>query len=343
MSAEFRPTASLATLKLRSDVLGELRRYFNNLGYWEVDTPILSRDIFVDAHLDPFVTQWEVNPTDLPDRRQTLFLQTSPEFAMKRLLAAGADAIFQVTHAFRNGEVGRLHNPEFTMIEWYKVGDTHHEQMDFTERLVRELSHVLQSANSRQTDDAVLNSVGQEFGRLSYDAAFARATGSRVLDQPVHKLRDLALANNVSLPDGLDENRDCWLNVLLSELVEPTLGVERPEFLFDYPASQAALAKTRAADGVAERFELYLNGIELCNGYHELTDAAELRRRIRRESELRFADARRALPSDNLLLAAMDAGLPECSGVALGFDRLLMLLIGAKSLREVTAFPFDRA
>ena len=343
MSEDFRPTASLSSLRLRSFAVAELRRFFVEYGYWEVDTPVLSRDIVVDAYLDPFITHWEVNPDSSPSSTPALYLQTSPEFAMKRLLAAGADAIFQVAHAFRNGEVGRLHNPEFTMIEWYKVGDTHHDQMDFTERLVRSLSNHVRSNPAMPPTVADKNTFDQDFGRLSYDDAFQRATGVRVLNQPVQTLRSLASANAVAIPEGLHDDRDGWLNVLLSDLVEPTLGIERPEFLFDYPASQAALAKTRDSDGVAERFELYVDGIELCNGYHELTDSDELRRRSCRQSELRSANARRELPLENRLLAAMDVGLPQCSGVALGFDRLLMVLTGAKSLAEVMPFPFDRA
>ncbi len=306
-------------------MLTALRDFFRDAGYWEVETPLLSHDVVIDAHLDPYSIR--VNDTER-------FLQTSPEFAMKRLLASGADAIYQVTRAFRRGEVGRMHNPEFTMVEWYRVGDSHHDQMDFTERLVRAMS--LEASTEQKLHEP-------RFNRLTYDEAFERAIGVRVLQKSVEGLRHLCRQHEVVLPDGLGDDRDAWLNVLLSECVEPTLGVDGPEFLYDYPASQAAPAKTRDADGVAERFELYLNGIELCNGYRELTDADVLRRRNAEQNALREKYGHRPLPTYSRLLDAMDAGLPECSGVALGFDRLLMVLTGSASIADVIAFPFDRA
>lgn len=336
------PTASIPMLRLRANLLARLRNWFHEADYWEVETPILSHDIVIDAHLEPFSL--------LADSGEEVFLQTSPEFSMKRLLAAGADAIYQVARAFRRGEVGQRHNPEFTMVEWYKVGDSHHEQMDFTESLVQAIASGVAGVGAKRNPGEVAScSSGFEldrrtpFSRITYDEAFERAIGCRVLNKSASELAELSRKLELTTPEGLGDDRDEWLNILLAELVEPTLGIERPEFLFDYPASQAALAKTRDEDGVAERFELYINGIEICNGYHELTDANILRRRNIEQSQLRAKHGGRPLPQDSRLLAAMEAGLPDCSGVALGFDRLLMVLTRATSLADVMAFPFDRA
>jgi len=321
---------TLETLQHRASLIAATRSFFLEHGYWECETPILSRDIVVDANLDPLTTQLD---------GETYFLQTSPEASMKRLLVQGAEAIFQINRAFRQGERGPLHNPEFTMLEWYRVGDSHHDQMQFVEQLVR---HVYQS-------DAGLVEVPEHgkarFEKLSYDEAFERHTGQRVLALETAELRALARENNVTAPASLaDDDRDGWLNVLLSELVEPNLGQTTPTFVYDYPASQCALARIRDDNPpVAERFELYDRGIELCNGYHELTDANELQRRTLAENRLRRAASHKALPGAAQLEAAMRVGLPECSGVALGLDRLIMLALGKSRVDEVIAFPSDEA
>ncbi len=343
---DFLPTASLQVLRDRAALLAAMRRFFDNAGYFEVETPLLSADIVVDAWLEPFVADFLPLPQEWSRGGQPRYLQTSPEFAMKRLLAAGATAIYQLCKVFRNGEIGPRHNPEFTMLEWYRVGDDHHAQMHFTESLVQ---HVFMTADKLCTNELtgrVVNSRG--FERLTYDAAFERHAGRKVLDASIEALVDLATGHGLIPPPGLDRNdRDGWLNWLLAELVEPHLGQDRPTFLYNYPASQAALARTTVefpgAPPVAERFELYLNGVELCNGYHELTDAAVLRQRIQEQSALRAAAGLRPLPAGSRLLAAMDAGLPPCSGNALGVDRLVMLALGATCLAEVIAFPFERA
>ncbi|MEX2287179.1 MAG: EF-P lysine aminoacylase EpmA [Planctomycetaceae bacterium] len=321
---DYLPTASLEALQQRAALLAELRQFFDSHGYWEVETPILSREVVVDAHLEPFVAQAD---------GCELFLQTSPEFGMKRLLAAGAGAIYQVTRAFRRGECGRYHNPEFTMVEWYRVGSTLIDQMDFVEKLV---SHLFARGTALRN---------QPFARVTYDEAFERHAKSRVLSLETSTLIELAKNHHVPIPESLSpDDRDGWLNLLLAEIVEPQLGQDVPTFVYDYPASQAALARIRPpAVSVAERFELYISGIELCNGYHELTDADELRRRMKVQAQSRAAQGLKELPADNQLLAAMDAGLPASAGVALGFDRLAMLVLGKESLAEVLAFPFDRA
>ena len=332
MPTDFRPAASLEVLRLRARLLAFTRRYFDESGYWEVDTPILSHERVIDPNIEPFVVPWSAS--------EQLSLQTSPEFAMKRLLASGADAIYQLGKVFRRGELGRLHNPEFTMLEWYRVGDTHHEQMHFVEKFVSEFAREVERQSSAAPRSSPL--APHPFERLTYDQTFERHTGSKVLSRPTGEIVALARRLGVSAPDSLLPNdRDGWLNLLLAERVEPHLGHDRPMFIYDYPASQAALARVRVAGpvSVAERFELYGNGIELCNGYHELTDANTLRARIHHEATA--SGQRLAEPAR--LLAAMEQGLPPCSGVALGFDRLLMLCLGANSIRQVIPFPFEIA
>ena len=325
---DFHSTATLETLRERAELLHELRNFFREREYWEIETPLLSHDIVVDAHLEPF---------RVPSRQgESLFLQTSPEFAMKRLVAGGADAIFQICKAFREGEAGAYHNPEFTIVEWYQVGTTYRQQMTLVEDLVRRIL-----ARGRAARGITAN----PFDRTTYDSAFERVFGSTVLDKSAGDLVRICTEHNVAIPTGLDDSsRDELLNLMLAERLEAQLGRETPEFLFDYPDSQAALARVRSGSpSVAERFELYIDGTELCNGYQELTDATELRSRIQQQNTIRIHDGRQPLPASSRLLDAMDYGLPECSGVALGFDRLAMLALGKNTVAEVIPFPIDRA
>ena len=344
-SESFGPTAPLETLRLRACLLAAVRSNFAAHGYWEVETPILSHETIVDAHLDPFVVH---------DRCSgELFLQTSPELGMKRLIAFGADSIYQITRAMRRDEAGERHNPEFTIVEWYRVGDTYHDQMNFTEQLVKWVAQELLSTElwtHPENRDSTMAAEAPDFfltdfDRLSYDSAFERFAGTRVLNMSPQELSDLAQRHNVEIPESLSRD-DCdgWRNLLLAELIEPNLGFERPVFLYDYPASQAALARVRPEDPpVAERFELYVRGIEICNGYDELTDVSELEARISEQTQMRIAASFQPLPQPSHLIAAMCHGLPQCAGVALGFDRLMMVLLRTRSMADVTAFPLDRA
>jgi len=347
----FRPTADLATLRLRARLLAVVRRFFDSRDYWEVETPQLSQDSVVDAHLDPFVV-----PAGFQGR--DLYLQTSPEFAMKRLLAAGAEAIYQIVHVFRRGERGRLHNPEFTMIEWYRTGATHFDQMRVVEALVREVfSAAAPEAERTVTSDTGETSGtpaagaasgrdwGSQFPRTTYAEAFEKHLGIDVLTIGTSDLAALAREQGISIPPGLEaDDRDGWLNLLLAERIEPLLGQEIPEYLHEYPVSQGALACASVGNPlVADRFELYYRGIELCNGYRELTDPAELRARIDEQLRIRAREGLPPLPRESRLLAAMEAGLPESSGVALGFDRLVMFAAGKSSIDEVIPFPIERA
>jgi lysyl-tRNA synthetase class 2 len=256
-----------------------------------------------------------------------MWLQTSPEFAMKRMLAAGAQAIYQIARVFRLDELGPLHNPEFTLVEWYRAGDGLDEGMQLTSDLC----------------ETMLDRGPAE--RISYREAFQRYVGIDPHRTSGVQLADVSHRLNISAPTSLSiEDRDGWLDLLTVERIQPKLGVQRPTLLYDYPASQAALAQVRHDDPpVAERFELYVDGIELANGYHELLDANELKARNATVNAQRVADGKTALPEKSRLLAAMSEGIPPAVGVALGFDRLVMLAAGAKSIAEVVAFPFDRA
>jgi lysyl-tRNA synthetase class 2 len=265
---------------------------------------------------------------------------------MKRLLAAGAEAIYQISHVFRAGERGRLHNPEFAMVEWYRVGQTHIEQMQLVEDLVRAFCGEVGQSPFCGAGQPRPNAIPENpFARTTYRQAFLQHTGEDLVLLETDRFPAWAGARGMHPPPGLAaDDRDGWLNWLLAELVEPRLGSERPEFLYDYPASQAALAVVRPDDPpVAERFELYWRGIELCNGYHELQDPAELCRRIEIESRRRAGEGLAPLPLPGRFLAAMQAGLPRCAGVALGFDRLLMVATGAPAVRDVMPFDFERA
>lgn len=326
MTTDFLPTASWPNLRLRAALLRRVRSFFDSRGFLEVETPILSADVVVDRHLDPFCTTLCDDPRR-PEVGRRLWLQTSPEFHMKRMLAAGAPAIYQVARVFRNAERGAWHNPEFTMVEWYRPGDDLQAGM----QLLSELSEELLARGPAE--------------RISYARAFVQhvgidphaATGERLAAHAAH----LGIAAPASLSI---EDRDAWLDLLLVERVQPHLGRRAPAILYDYPASQAALARVRDTEPpVAERFELYVDGIELANGYHELLDPRVLRDRNRRSNELRALDGKPPLPEESRLLIAMQSGLPSCSGVALGFDRLAMIAAGARSIDEVLAFPIERA
>jgi lysyl-tRNA synthetase class 2 len=327
MNADFLPTAPWPNLRLRAELLRRAREFFGGRGFLEVETPLLSADVVVDRHLDPLSVVLPRDPRR-PSEGRRLWLQTSPEFAMKRLLAAGATAIFQVAKAFRAGEQGPLHNPEFTMLEWYRAGDDYAAGMQF-------LSEFCQ---------AMLGGPAPE--QVSYSEAFVRFAGFEPHGATSADLEKIARNSRIAAPAGLGRDKDAWLDLLLVERVQPQLGIECPAIVYDFPASQAALAQVRRdASGheVAERFELFVRGIELANGYHELLDAEVLRARAKVANRQRQADGRPALPEESRLLAAMEHGLPPCCGVALGFDRLAMIAAGASRLEEVIVFPISRA
>ena len=321
----FGPTASWERLELRARLLRRLRTFFEERDFLEVETPLLSDDTVIDRYLDPIPVTLFDDPTR-PDVGPRKWLQTSPEYAMKRLLASGAERIFQVTRAFRGGEFGSLHNPEFTIVEWYRVGDGLEQGLQLLAELTQTL---LESSPVR---------------RMSYHDAFQLHAGIDPHTTEIEELKRAAEALGVGQLGGAGLDRDGWLNLLLADKVESHLGHESPVILVDYPASQAALARVRdSVPAVAERFELYVRGVELANGYHELVDPEELRQRNRRVNQARQADGKVALPEESRLLDAMTHGLPPCTGVALGFDRLAMVAAGADCIQDVMAFPIERA
>jgi len=324
----FNPTASLASLRSRSQLLGEIRRFFEDREFIHVETPLLSRDTVVDRYIEPIVVDEScVLEGDVDDGQ--FFLQTSPEFAMKRLLASGATAIYQICKAFRTGESGRRHNPEFTMLEWYRVGDDMDAGMgllsDFTKHMF----------GAKQVD------------QISYSDAFVKYANVDPATASIDEFKSVCKSRSVDASSFENEtDRDMWLNLIMSEIVEPMLGISAPVIVFNFPASQSALAKVcQSTNGheVARRFELYVNGVELANGYHELLDADELERRNQKVNDQRASDGRDGLPSQSEMLQAMRHGLPECSGVAVGVDRLMMVLLEKESIGDVIAFPIDRA
>lgn len=324
--SDFLPTASWENLRLRAQLLRRVREFFDSRGFLEVETPILSADTVIDRHLDPFPVVLDDRDAGGP-RPRHFWLQTSPELGMKRLLAAGATAIYQVARAFRQGEFGPWHNCEFTLVEWYRAGDGLSEGMGL-------LSDLCESLLGRGSAE-----------RVTYGEAFAWHVGTDPHTATTAELAARARALNIPSPGSLSlDDRDGWLDLLFVEGVQPHLGHARPVIVYDYPASQAALARLRAArPPVAERFELYVAGMELANGYHELADPQELRQRHARQNAWRRADGKPSLPEPTRLVAAMEAGLPDATGVALGFDRVVMIAAGASEIRQVIAFPFDRA
>lgn len=331
MHQDFLPTASLERLKQRAELIKRIRSFFDQRGFFEVETPILSHDTCVDRHLHPIA----VDPENVLRHAKTgneepppLWLQTSPEFGMKRLLAAGATAIYQISKVFRGEESGNRHNPEFTMLEWYRVGDNQQSGMDL---LAEFTAQIVGSSKVNQISYAGLF---QQFLAIDPHRASLRDLQAISRSHAIHLDGD---------SDAIDD-RDFWLNLLLSQIIEPSLGFEHPTIIFDWPETQSALAHVRPTDPpVAERFELFINGLEIANGYHELLDANELRIRNRRQNQLRKIDGFKRLPEESRLLDAMKAGIPACAGVALGVDRLAMLLLRASSIEDVIAFPFERA
>ena len=315
----WKPTATAETLRARAALYGAVRAFFAQRGVLEVETPILSRHATVDRHIESFSTA------------NGSWLQTSPEFAMKRLLAAGSGPIYQVARVFRLEEQGRHHNPEFTMLEWYRPGFDHHALMSEIDALL-----------------AACGMDGMPCERLSYAQAFERHAGFDPHALDAASLRARLQSADIAEPIGVTPaeaaDRDFWLDLWMSYRVGPQLGGERPTFVYDFPASQAALSCIRAGNPpLAERFELFWRGLELANGFHELTDAGEQACRFQADQAWRQARDRVVPPYDRELIAALQAGLPDCAGVALGLDRLLMLLQGLDSLAATLTFPADRA
>jgi lysyl-tRNA synthetase class 2 len=317
-ACDWPPRASLEALRLRARLLALIRAFFAERDVLEVETPAVAACGASDVHIASLSTSCRAGPR--------LYLQTSPEFAMKRLLAAGSGPIYQVCRAFRDGESGRLHNTEFTLLEWYRPDLNHHALMDELGALVNQ----------------VLGSTAPA-RRLTYRDAFGEHGGIDPFQASTRELLTAAERCGLNLPAQASPDRDVLLDFLFSHTVQPRFG-DGHVYVYDYPASQAALARVRASQPpVAERFELFLNSIEIANGYHELADAAEQRQRFAADGRARNRLGLEQMPVDERLLAALDHGLPDCAGVAVGLDRLFMIAAGESSIDAVMAFPVARA
>jgi elongation factor P--(R)-beta-lysine ligase len=309
-------------LKRRSQLLKQLRAFFDNRCFTEVQTPVLSQNTVIDRHLDPIEVAMQL-PGSSP---ATWYLQTSPEQSMKRLLHSGIGSIYQIGPVFRAGELGRMHNPEFTMAEWYDVGADFEQGLTLLDELLQAL---LGTGNAT---------------RIPFEEAFRMATGLSLFEIRPKQFGEWAMEQG--LVDSVDwsDDWDDWVNLIFSSCVQPKLGLEAPVLVTHFPRSQAALAKVCEQDNrTAERYEAFYQGVELANGYHELLDADELMERSKRANEQRVSDGKPALPLQNRLLDAMRAGIPHSCGCALGFDRVVMLACNAKSLEEVMAFTAENA
>ncbi len=301
--------ASLSNLRKRANLIQQIRHFFEERQVLEVETPLLSSTTTSDPHIQSM-------------KIQQYYLQTSPEFAMKRLLPSGIGPIFQICKAFRDDEIGRLHNPEFTMLEWYRPGFDHHRLMDEVNDLLSLLLN---------TPRAI---------RKTYQQTFRDALNIDPLTATTDDLKHLSSQHHLDYLDIHD--KDTWLDLLFSHCIQPKLGFSQPYFIYDFPASQAALSKIRQDNPpVAERFEIIINGMEIGNGYHELTNPLEQEQRFIEDNMKRIALGHPTVPVDQRLIAALDNGFPESAGVAIGVDRIVLLACKATSLSEIMCFTLS--
>lgn len=308
------PTASLKLLQFRSQCLQKIREFFHQKNILEVDTPLMSFASVTTPAIASITTNYSID-----DRNYNLYLQTSPEFYMKRLLAAGSGPIFQICKAFRQGESGRVHNPEFTMLEWYRPGFNHHDLMDE----MTEFFHLLLPIETVK--------------RISYEELFKSELEINPHAASAKELALLAKKHDLTVFGNDEEDKDTWLDLLLSHCIEPNL--QGLTFVYDFPVSKSALAKIRHDNyPVAERFEAYIDRVELANGFHELADGKEQHTRFEKELSERKQLGLPPIPIDYALLDALHAGFPDCAGVAVGIDRLIMIAAQQPSIANVMSF-----
>ncbi|MGX5731117.1 EF-P lysine aminoacylase EpmA [Pseudoxanthomonas beigongshangi] len=320
----WQPSASFEAIRLRARLNATVRAFFAARGVLEVETPVMSQAGNTDPNIASFSLEFGGHVDAGPRQR---WLRTSPEFPLKRLLAAGLGDCYELGRVFRDGEAGGRHNPEFTMLEWYRVGWDH-------QRLIDECADLLRDC---------LALVGREAGlrRVAYRDLYREVLGVDPMRDDIEVLRN-ALGDVRVDPEGLE--RDDWLDLLMTHRLQPAFAGDQLLALYDYPASQCALARVREGKvPVAERFEIYLGPLELANGYHELADGREQSRRFQRDVEVRKARGEPVPAIDAHLLAALEAGFPDCAGVALGMDRLLMAMLGTPRIADVLGFDFARA
>ena len=325
--SSWRPRASMEEIKRRAEILHCIRTYFHQQQVMEVETPMLSTAATVDPYIDSFHTDFALN-SNHPER---FYLHTSPEFPMKRLLSAGSGDIYCLGKVFRNEEMGERHNPEFTLLEWYRLNLDHHSLMDDVSRLLSSVCNY------------------KEYDRCSYQALFDHYIGINPHQITLSEL--IALVGkkiNISI-NALTRN-DC-LDLLFTHIIEPDLKGSSTEklqgiFVYDYPAGMSGLSQLTvdsAGQSVAARFELFISGMEIANGYHELTDGVEQKNRFKKDQQIRESMKLPLYPFDQHMVDALEAGLPNCAGVALGIDRLHMLIAGVEKITDVLAFDFSRA
>ncbi|MCF9045227.1 EF-P lysine aminoacylase EpmA [Acinetobacter nectaris] len=324
MTLSYAPTCDMKALHARAKMYAQIRQFFNEREVLEVETPIISAAGVTDVHLASVTAN-----RNLGGRLNTHYLQTSPEFAMKRLLASGSGAIYQICKVFRDDEHGKKHNSEFTMLEWYRPNFS-----------LKDLMH--------ETADLLQVCLSDRFSEirpliLSYKHAFQDRLDLNPLQATVKELKEVT--KRVGIHIDLGEDRLAYMDLLFSHMVEPSLGFDTPVFLTDFPPEMASLAKTRIdEDGeeIAARFEVYIEGLELANAYDELVDADVLRSRFVEDNQAREKQGLNAMPLDEHLLAALP-NMPACSGIALGIDRLLMVAQHKFKLSDVITFPADIA
>lgn len=323
----WQPTLTWQNAQKRAVILQQIRQFFAERNVIEVETPALSQGTVTDVYLDAFVCKYNFFVNNRAQQSAHLYLQTSPEFHMKRLLAAGYGCIYSLAKAFRHEPAGRHHNPEFTLLEWYRIG---FNQFD----LMNEVAELLKS---------ILNCNEPLF--ISYQDSFIAKTG---IDPLTATFTDLAavLAQHNKSADWLlkQHDKDALLQFIFTEIIEPTIGINEPCFVYNFPVAQASLAKISPQDArVAERFECYYRGIELVNGFNELTDANEQQKRFQQDNAKRVKQGLPARAIDDNFIAALNHGLPQCSGVALGIDRLVMLALKCQHINDTLTFASDMA
>ncbi len=318
----WQPSASIEHLKRRAKLMAIIRDFFAKREILEIETPLLSHASVTDPYVLGIPARFQHHGAT---SETAVYLQTSPEYPMKRLLAAGSGSIYQISKAFRQGDMGRYHNPEFTLLEWYRLGFNHLDLMNEVDALLQTVLHC------------------EPADRVTYSELFTTLLGINPHTASTEQLMQY-VQDHIEITT-VDNDRNTCLHLLLTHCIEPRIGRHRPLCIYDFPITQAALAKIRDTENppVASRFEVYFRGLELANGFHELQDSDEQRERFHQDILYRVKHQIPSVPIDEHFLAALQAGLPDCAGVALGIDRLMMLALHADSISDVMSFAFDRA
>ena len=322
----WQPTLTWEYAQKRAQILQQVRQFFHERNVVEVETPALSQGTVTDVHLEAITCRYNFLSESSAKQATTLYLQTSPEYHMKRLLASGYGCIFQIAKAFRHEEAGRFHNPEFTLLEWYRLGFDHFTLMDEVAQLLKTVLHCVEPTQTTYQDLFI--------DQLSVDPLTASRAELLSLIKTHDKLSEWLT---------VEQDNDILLQFIFSEIIEPHIGNESPCFVYNFPRSQASLAKICPEDSrVAQRFECYFKGIELVNGFNELTDAEVQLERFQADNKQRKTLSLPEMPIDKNFISALSQGLPQCAGVALGIDRLIMLALKGEHIEQVVSFPIER-